>query len=114
MTNRLIMYSRTFGCPFITVARRVLEDYAVEKVELYIDQDDEARERVREWTGFLSVPTLVIAAEDSLLPIHPPAPLPAGVSPRGVDRGDMITEANTEELAQWLLKHGLISEIAPD
>jgi len=110
MPNELVMYSRTAGCPFVTIARRVLDAHAVPYREVLIDQDADARQRVLDWTGFLSVPTLVIAAPGDLLPVEEPAPLPAGASPRGIDRGAMITEPSIEELRRWLRKHNLIAE----
>ena len=70
----LVMYSRTFGCPFISVAKRVLSDYALAYREIYIDKDMAARARVQDWTGFLSVPTLVVAEAGSDLPYAPPRP----------------------------------------
>jgi len=112
--HRLIVYSRTTPCPFMTVAKRTLKDYRVDYVEVFIDQDEEAKRRVVAWTGFLSVPTLVVAAPGSMLPIAEPEPLEKGRSPRGIDRGFMITEANSRELERFLLKHGFISEIARD
>ena len=59
--KELIMYGRSMGCPFITIAKRVFTRYSVEYREIFIDKDEEARRRVLEWTGFLSVPTLLIA-----------------------------------------------------
>ncbi len=111
MTPTLIMYSRTSSCPFIMVAKRVLNDHHVAYHEVYIDQDDALRQRVLDWTGFLSVPTLIVSDNGSLLPISAPAPLDKGRSPRGVDRGSMITEPSQDELTRWLHKHGLINEI---
>ena len=108
----LIMYTRTSGCPFVTVAKRVLNDYAVPYREIFIDKDVEARARVLQWTGFLSVPTLVVAQPGEVMPLEIPEPLPKGESPRGIDRGAMITEPNMEVLAEWLLKHGFVAEIA--
>lgn len=108
------MYSRTSGCPFITTAKRVLSDYAIAYNEVYIDRDNEARARVLEWTGFLSVPTLVIAEPGEQLPYEPVEPLERGTSPRGIDRGAMLTEPSRAELERWLLRHGFISEIAAD
>jgi glutaredoxin len=102
------MYSRTSGCPFVTLAKRVLADHAQAYEEIFIDANDDARARVLRWTGFLSVPTLVLAADDGVLPPEEPAPLPEGSSPRGIDRGWMITEPNSDELEAWLLRHGLI------
>jgi glutaredoxin len=110
MTKELIMYSRTIGCPFITLAKRVLDDYAVPYREIFIDRDNQARQRVLNWTGFLSVPTLVAANAGSDLPYEEPPPLPAGTSPRGINRGAMITEPNIEQLLEWLTQHELVEE----
>ncbi len=110
MKPELVMYSRTTGCPFITVARRVFDDYGVPYREIFIDQNDAARQRVLNWTGFLAVPTIVLAEPGSDLPISEPEPLPTGTSPRGIDRGHMITEASSDELLSWLRRHELISE----
>lgn len=109
MTRQLVMYSRTTGCPFITVAKRVLDDHALSYHEIYIDKDMEARKRVLEWTGFLSVPTLVVAEAGEVMPYQVPPPLPSGSSPRGINRGSMITEGNIEQLEVWLAQNGFIN-----
>ncbi|MBL8130723.1 MAG: glutaredoxin family protein [Anaerolineae bacterium] len=103
------MYSRTFGCPFISVAKRVLADHAVAYREIMIDKNPEAKQRVLDWTGFLSVPTLIVAAEGEDLPVEPPLPLARGTSPQGIDRGVMITEPSFDQLERWLAKHGFIT-----
>ncbi|HLV33759.1 MAG TPA: glutaredoxin family protein [Spirillospora sp.] len=108
MVKELVMYSRTYGCPYITTAKHVLQQEGVAYRELFIDKDPEARARVQQWTGFLSVPTLVVAEIGGNLPIEEPVPLPYGSSPRGIDRGAMITEPNADELLAWLRKHGFI------
>ncbi|GAB4512739.1 MAG: hypothetical protein OHK0046_12740 [Anaerolineae bacterium] len=109
MTDKdLIMYSRTAGCPFVNIAKRVLAEHQVPYREIFIDQDDTARQRVLEWTGFLSVPTLVIAQPGSDLPYEAPLPLPKGSSPRGIDRGAMLTEPSMQQLAEWLTLHRFI------
>ncbi len=108
MTIELVMYSRTTGCPFITVAKRVLEDYAIPYREIFIDRDMEARQRVLKWTGFLSVPTLVVTPAGRDVPDEEPSPLKPGSSPRGINRGVMITEANVDQLTNWLAQHGFI------
>jgi glutaredoxin len=107
----LVMYSRTYGCPFITVAKRVLEDYQIPYRELYIDLDETAKARVLAWTGFLSVPTLVMAVTGQDLPYAEVAPLPSGASPSGIDRGAMLTEASAKQLLAWLKRHGFVDEI---
>lgn len=110
MSKELVMYSRTLSCPFITLAKRVLNDYLVSYREIYIDKDEAARQRVLTWTGFLSVPTLIIADQGNDLPYEKPSPLSPGASPRGINRGSMITEPNIQELKDWLTQHGLIVE----
>lgn len=114
MGKELVMYARSSSCPFVTLAKRVLKDYQVPYREIHIDRDPDARERVLAWTGFLSVPTLVVANAGENLPYEPQSSLAAGSSPRGVDRGTMITEPSSEELAQWLLRHEFIAEIVAD
>jgi glutaredoxin len=113
MNKQLVMYSRTTGCPYITVAKRMLDDYTLDYHEIYIDKDMEARKRVQNWTGFLSVPTLVVAQPGAVLPYEDPLPIAPGSSPRGINRGSMITEANVEQLREWLIQHGFI-EIEDD
>lgn len=113
MTKELVLYSRSIGCPLTTLAKRVLADYGVPYREVFIDQDAEARQRVLAWTGFLSVPTLVVSGGDGL-PLTPPDPLPVGTSPRGIDRGDMLTEPGQEQLERWLRRHEFITEYAED
>lgn len=110
----LIMYSRTTGCPYITIAKRVLDDCGIRYREIFIDKDDLARERVVHWTGFLSVPTLIAAPTGAVLPLVEPPPLPAGSSPRGINRGAMITEPNADQLMEWLTQNGFLSGIDLD
>jgi glutaredoxin len=107
--KELIMYHRTYGCPFVTLAKQVLRDYNVTYREIFIDQDADARERVINWTGFQSVPTLVVVRPGDFLPYEAPDHLERGFSPRGINRGSMITEPNIEQLTQWLKQHGFIS-----
>ena len=108
------MYGRSSSCPFISLAKRVLDDYQVPYREFFIDRDSAARQRVLDWTGFLSVPTLIVARPGEDLPYEPQTALPAGSSPRGIDRGTMITEPNVDELIRWLRRHGFIEVIAAD
>ncbi len=110
MSRTLFLYSRSFGCPMVTLAQRVLADYGVPYREIHIDRDPQARQRVLGWTGFLSVPTLVVSDGDGQ-PITPPTPLPPGVSPRGIDRGALITEPDRDQLVRWLQRHRFVDEI---
>jgi glutaredoxin len=100
------MYSRSLGCPFVTTAKRVLAEYQIAYLEILIDRDAAARERVIAWTGFQSVPTLVAARVGQLDPHTPPPPLPTGSSPRGIHRGALITEPTADELIAWLHDNG--------
>jgi len=110
MSKELVMYSRSFGCPFVSIARRVLEEHDVPYREILIDRDEAAKQRVLDWTGFLSVPTIVVAEMGENLPYTTPDPLPPKTSPRGIDRGPMMTEANIKQLTAWLVKHQFIQE----
>lgn len=105
---KIVMYSRSIPCAFVQTARRLFGDLKMDYKEIFIDQDETARKRVLDWTGFASVPTIILAGEDDL-PITPPSYLEKGASPRGVDRGTMITEPSREELSLWLQKHGLLT-----
>jgi glutaredoxin len=107
-TKELIMYSRTSPCPFVSLAKRVLDREKVPYRELYIDQDKVNETRVLKWTGFLSVPTLVISQPGDELPFEEPSPLPKDASPRGINRGPMLTEPSEEQLLNWLHQHGFV------
>lgn len=109
MKHELVMYSRTSSCPFVSLAKRVLAEQGVAYQEVFVDKDQEARQRVLDWTGFLSVPTLVAAEAGSTLPHQEPAALAQGASPRGIDRGTMITEPSMAELTSWLRHNGFIT-----
>ncbi len=110
MAQELVMYTRTATCPWVSLARQVLRDNGLPYREVNIDQDPAARERLLGWTGFLSVPTILVAEPGSDLPIAPPAPLAQGASPRGIDRGVMITEPDAQQLAVWLLARGFLGQ----
>src|SRR5664279_5082925 len=109
-TYELIMYARTTPCPFVSLAKRVLETENVPYRELFIDKDQELEDRVVNWTGFLSVPTLVVAYPGEDLPYTEPAFLEKGATPRGVDRGPMLTEPAEDQLISWLRRYGFVSE----
>ncbi len=106
--KELVMYVRNSYCPYVAKARRVLERHNIACREIPIDDDPVAEQRVVEWTGFKSVPTIIVARPGEDLPIEPPAPLEPGASPRNIDRGSMITEPSEEGLIHWLRKHGFV------
>ncbi|GAB1420514.1 hypothetical protein MASR2M15_06140 [Anaerolineales bacterium] len=108
MAKELVMYNRSTGCPFSTIAKRVLNEQNIAYREIFIDEDIKARQQVLNWTGFLSIPTLVVAEEGEIMPYYEPAVLEKGQSPRGIDRGSMITEAKEDELITFLQQNGFI------
>lgn len=111
MNKQLVMYTRSaFVCPYVRIAERVFQTHDIDYVEVDIDQDDTAKQRVLDWTGFLSVPTLVIAHEGSILPNEAPEALSDDASPRGIDRGSMLTEPSGQQLEIWLEKHGILNK----
>lgn len=111
MTDKhLILYSRAVPCPDCDRAKRFLDESRVPYTEIMIDLDPEANARVEQWTGFRSVPTLVVTRPGELLPLVEPRPLEPGRSPRGLDRGPLITEPDMVSLKHWLALHGFLAE----
>jgi glutaredoxin len=108
MARELVMYTRSFGCAYVSLARYVLDERGLAYREVNIDRDEAAKGRLLDWVGFLSVPTLLIAENGTDLPCAEPLPLPPGVSPRGVDRGTIITEPTPDQLRAWLDKAGFL------
>ncbi len=108
-SKELVMYSRSTPCPFVNLAKRVLNERHITYREIYIDKDKVNEQRVLNWTGFLSVPTLIVAWQGEDVPYEEPAPLAKGASPRGVNRGAMLTEPGEEQLVNWLRQHGFIN-----
>ena len=109
--RELVMYSRSTPCPFVSTARSVLKKLNIPYRELLIDQDELYEKRVVTWTGFMSVPTLIIANIGEDLPYEEPAFLPKGNTPRGVDRGSMLTEPDEPQLTNWLVRQGLLTQV---
>ena len=103
---RLAVYVRSKFCPDVARWRRWLQTHSLDFVELDIDTDGEAYARVLDWTGFESVPTLVIAPDDGIEPIDQPSPL-RGHSPRALDRGTMLTEPNPGQIEPFLERNGI-------
>jgi glutaredoxin len=105
MDYELVMYSRTRSCPYVRAAKRVLDREHIPYREIFIDEDPAAEQRVVAWTGYKSVPTIIVARLGEDLPYQAPVPLEPGASPKGIDRGSMITEPGEAKLEDWLKKH---------
>ena len=110
MTQELVMYVRSFYCPNVALARDVLQRYKIPCREINVDGSPQLKTRLKAWTGFHSVPTLILANPGEDVPHTDFSPIPAGQSPRGVDRGPMITEPNNKQLENWLYKHDLLNK----
>jgi glutaredoxin len=106
------MYTRTAGCPFVTIAKKVLHEHQIPYREIFTDQDMDARERLLDWVGFLSVPTLIVADSGQILPYIEADYLDRGLSPRGINRGSMITEPSASQLRAWLVQHEFLDAAA--
>lgn len=109
MDKELVVYGRTFPCPDLSRSKRFLDSKNVQYRMIHIDEDQEAGERVEEWVGHRSVPTIVVARKGDILPIEEPKPLPAGRAARSFDRGTLITEPSDEALNSFLQRHGLLN-----
>ena len=107
MAKQLVVYMSPW-CGSSLDTQRALTEWGVPCRYVNIKEDQKAAKRVREWTGFESVPTLVIASDGGEEPDEPPAALPAGTGPRGIDRGSMLTEPTRQQLRAWLEKNQLI------
>ncbi len=110
MEKEIVMYVRSFFCPNVALARDVLGRYNIPYREIDIDANPVMAERVKAWTQFLSVPTLVIANPGDDLPYTDVLPRPTEGSLKGYDRGPLITEPNNAALENWLHKHGFLNK----
>ncbi len=107
MSPQLVMYMSPW-CVNCLDTQEALAEWKVPYTNIDVKKDKAAAGRVQAWTGFESVPTLIIAEVDSVEPCEPPASLAPGTSPRGVDRGSMLTEPTRKQLRAWLVMHGLL------
>jgi len=105
--TRLVVYGRSSFCPDMMRWDHWLKRHPVDHVAFDIDSDPEALAKVIAWTGHQSVPTLVIAPDDSFDPIEEPTALPAGRGPRAIDRGTMLTEPNPGQVEEFLDRHDI-------
>ncbi len=109
MSKRLVMYMSPW-CSTSADTQRALNEWQVTATMVNMKEDRAAAARVKGWVGFESSPTLLVAEGDSLEPYEAPAPLATGKSPRGIDRGSMLTEPTRPQLRAWLIKHGFLAE----
>jgi len=110
MDKEIIMFVRSSFCGGVALARDLLTRYELPYREVEIDKNLEMAARLKEWTGHLSVPTLIVANPGEDVPYTEFLPLPADRSLKGFDRGPMITEPTNRELENWLHKHGFLEK----
>ncbi len=109
-TKEIVMYSRQVFCHGVALARDLLKRYNVPYREIDIDADPNMADNLKTWTGFYSIPTLIIANPGEDEPYTDFLSRPIDRSLRGYDRGPMITEPNNRELENWLHKHGFLEK----
>ena len=108
MEKELVMYGRRFACSDQSNTMWFLDANQVPYRFVDIGADREAAERVVNWVGHKSVPTLVVAKPGDTLPIEEPTPLKSNESARGKDRVTIITEPSNSQLEKFLKKHDLL------
>ena len=106
---RLVVYGSSVPCPDMARFAWWLERHDVpELVFIDIHAERWAYDQVIEWTGHASVPTLVIAPDDGLNPVEDPLPIMSGQRVRAFDRGTMLTEPNPQQIAEFLVRNGVV------
>ena len=110
MDKEIVMYVRGSYCPSVALARSLLKRYDIAYREIDIETDPLLAARVKEWTNYYSVPTIIITNPGHDVPYTDFLPRPTERTNRGYDRGPMITEPNNQELEDWLHKHGFLNK----
>jgi glutaredoxin len=109
MSREVVVYMSPW-CSSSADTQRALAEWGVPAKFVNIKEDRAAATRLREMVGFESVPTVICAEAGSVEPCEPPVALAKGGSPRGLDRGSVITEASRVQLRSWLVKQGFLTE----
>lgn len=105
---RLLVYGSSIPCPDMARFHWWLRHHEVSAIAFVdIHREEWAYERVLQWTGHASVPTLVIAEDEGVEPVAPPTPLAPGQRVRGFDRGTMLTEPNPGQIEEFLTRNGI-------
>ncbi len=104
--TKLVVYGRSTPCPDMFQWARWLQAHPVAHEARDIATDPEARAELRALVGSEAVPTLVIVETQGAMPVEPPEPS-AGRRTRGTDRGTLISEPRVDQIAPFLLRHGI-------
>jgi hypothetical protein len=105
---KLLMFTRAGGCSDQALARRCLDEFKLQPIELNISTEPAAARKLLELAGCLAIPTFV-AADERHEPIEPPRPLEPYRSVRNVDRGSIISEPTRDGLRAFLIRHGFLA-----
>jgi glutaredoxin len=111
MDKELVVYTRATACSDVDVTRRALRRLHIPYREIDIEADTAAALRLREWTGFLSVPTIILTEPGADEPYQTPAGIVPGQTPRNLDRGCLISEPDAENLHAFLEHNGLLRPV---
>ncbi len=110
MEKEIVMYVHGSYCSWTALARDVLKRYQIPYREIDINEAPEMAARIKTWTHHYSTPTLIIAHPGEDVPYTDFLPRPTHRTIKGYDRGPMITEANNQQLEDWLHKHGFLAK----
>jgi glutaredoxin len=110
MDKEIVMYVRGVYCGSVALARDLLNRYQIPFREINIDDDPLYAARLKEWTNFYSVPTLIITNPSEDVPYTDVLPRPSDRPLRGYNRGPMLTEPNNQDLENWLYQHGFLDK----
>lgn len=105
---KLLMFTRAGSCPDQALARRCLDEFKLNPIELNISTERDAAQTLLELAGCLAVPTLV-AADERHTPITPPLPMDPHRSVHNIDRGSIISEPTRDGLRAFLIRHGFLA-----
>lgn len=108
--KEIVMYVSGAFCAFTSLARDLLQRYEIPYREIDINEDPAMADRVKTWTHYYSVPTIVIANPGEDVPYTGFLPRPTDRTIKGYDRGPMITEPNNQQLEDWLHKHSFLAK----
>lgn len=107
MAREIVVYTRASGCPDIDRVRGDLQQWNIPFREIDIEAHPSAAARLEAWTGFQSVPTVVVS-EGGDEPYQEPAGLTPNQNPRNVDRGALISEPSSANLRVFLEHNGFV------
>jgi hypothetical protein len=109
--KELLIYRRQSFCSAVWRVERDLKNWSVPFREVIVDHNEAAMAGLRQWTGGnLSSPTVVVSLRGENMPLELPEPVAPRTPVRGRDMGAVIVEPTTEQLREFLRKHGFVAD----